>query len=291
MIIAVSSYSYEALYGKDGFDLFSAIKKTAEIGYGGIEFTGLEAPAGMSVLDYAARVKAACSEAGLKIVNYAVGADFLYGSDRNPDKVVEKLKANVDVAAALGSPLMRHDSAHGIRPGDARFPANSSWQDVVAYIAPYIRSVAEYAQTRGVKTCTENHGMYMQDSERVEALIRAVNHPNYGALVDMGNFLCADEAGLSALPRMMPYAVHVHCKDFLWKSGTEESPGDGWFGSRACNWLRGTVLGHGVVKVGQCLDYIKKCGYEGAVSLEFEGPEDVLYAITAAYKLMKKHLG
>lgn len=53
--------------------------------------------------------------------------------------------------------------------------------------------MTEYAEQKGVKTCIENHGFFAQDAERVEKLINAVGHPNFGALVDIGNFACADE--------------------------------------------------------------------------------------------------
>ena len=41
--------------------------------------------------------------------------------------------------------------------------------------------------------------------------------PNYGWLVDMGNFLCADDLPVHAVPIAAPYAFHVHVKDFLYK--------------------------------------------------------------------------
>jgi hypothetical protein len=40
----------------------------------------------------------------------------------------------------------------------------------------------------------ENHGFFCQDSERVEKLITQVGKENFGALVDIGNFLCVDES-------------------------------------------------------------------------------------------------
>jgi sugar phosphate isomerase/epimerase len=133
---------------------------------------------------------------------------------------------------------------------------------------------------------TENHGYFLQDSYRVEELVREVNHPNYGLLVDMGNFMCADETSLKALARVMPYAFHVHAKDFLLKSGTEPAPDDSWFPTRGGNHLRGTILGHGAVSVAQCINYIQGTGYNGAFSLEFEGPEEPLEAIRRGYAFL-----
>jgi sugar phosphate isomerase/epimerase len=134
---------------------------------------------------------------------------------------------------------------------------------------------------------TENHGYFLQDSCRMEELVSAVGHPNYGLLVDMGNFMCADEVSVNALTTVMPYAFHVHAKDFLYKSGAEPRPDNSWFPTRAGNHLRGTILGHGVVSVGQCIEYVKKCGYTGVLSLEFEGSEEPLDAIRRGCEYMR----
>jgi len=147
--------------------------------------------------------------------------------------------------------------------------------------------VSEYAETLGIKTCTENHGYILQDAGRVEALILAVNHPNYGWLIDIGNFLCVDETALHALPIAVPYAFHVHAKDFLYKPVWEENPGDTWFDSRNGSHLRGTVAGHGAVPIVWCIQTLKREGYQGWLSYEFEGMEECLPAIQAGYRYLR----
>ncbi len=131
----------------------------------------------------------------------------------------------------------------------------------------------------------------MQDSDRVEYLIRAVDHPNYGWLVDMGNFLCADEEPRHAVGVAAPYAVHAHVKDFLYKSGQEDVPVGGWFGTRGGNYLRGTVIGHGVVPVRACVHILQNAGYDGYLSVEFEGREETLPALENAREYLRKLLG
>jgi sugar phosphate isomerase/epimerase len=125
----------------------------------------------------------------------------------------------------------------------------------------------------------ENHGFFAQDSERMEKLVTAVDHPNFGLLVDMGNFLCVDEEPEKAVGRLMPYAFHVHAKDFHVKSGNQPNPGRGWFSSRGGNYLRGAVIGHGDVPIVQCLKIMKGKNYDGILSIEFEGMEEPLEGI------------
>ena len=90
--------------------------------------------------------------------------------------------------------------------------------------------------------------------------------------------------------RLAPYALYVHAKDFLLKSGREGSPGPEFLRTRAGNYLRGTVIGHGVVPVAQCLSSLKMAGYDGYVGVEFEGMEEPLEAIACGLRNLRRCL-
>jgi sugar phosphate isomerase/epimerase len=266
-----------------GFSLFDAIKEAKKAGFDAIEFAEFAAPAGKTQVAFAAELHAACQSEGLSVPCYAVSADFLNGEGGETAAETARLKAQLDVAAVLGAVAMRHDIT--------RKPAKGmSYQDAIVRVASAVRELSEYAAQANIRTMSENHGYFMQDSVRMTALVSAVKYPNYGLLVDMGNFLCADETSAAALSTVLPYAFHIHAKDFLWKSGAEPRPDDSWFSTRVGNWLRGTVLGHGVVSVAQCLTLVKNSGYDGTVSLEFEGPEEPLFAIRRGAEFLKKYL-
>ena len=132
--------------------------------------------------------------------------------------------------------------------------------------------------------------VYAQDSDRIEKLVNAVNEKNFGALVDIGNFNCADENSVNAVGRMAPYARHAHAKDFHIKSGMLDNPGTGWFQSRGCNYLRGAIIGHGDVPVHQCVNALKRAGYDGYLAIEFEGMEDPITGITVGYSNLKQYV-
>jgi sugar phosphate isomerase/epimerase len=135
----------------------------------------------------------------------------------------------------------------------------------------------------------ENHGFFVQDSRRAEKLVNRVAHDNFGLLVDMGNFTCADEDPVTAVGRVAPYAFYVHAKDFHIKSGQGQNPGTGFFRSRGGAYLRGAVIGHGDVPVKQCLDALRAAGYDGYVSLEFEGMEENQKAIAIGLENLKRY--
>ena len=276
MKIGVSSYSFSKYMNQTGADYFAVCDLAKKIGYDAIEFIdlSLDVQPAASLMELAQAIRRHCEEINLPITAYTVGADFLRPNE------VQAVMEKVDIAQALGAKVLRHDAAWSL-------PEGMDWRQLVEKIAPDIRRVTEYAAQKGIRTCTENHGYILQDAERVETLIRTVNHPNYGWLVDMGNFLCADDQPVHAVPIAAPYAFHVHVKDFLYKPADAENPGQGWFPSRNGSYLRGTVAGHGVVPIRRCLETLKKAGYDGVVSYEFEGMEDNLPALEAALSFLR----
>lgn len=283
MKFSVSAYSFMQ-YLQDGrLTPLSCIEKVKEMGFDAIEFVDFVFPKDEDRKEYAGKLRAEADRVGLAISNFAVGADFLNGSGGDLEAEVERLKEMVDVAAILGCPTMRHDVTGGI--------PNRTYQgydNVVERLAQGCRALTEYAASKGVRTMTENHGYFSQDSLRVEKLINTVANDNFGQLVDMGNFLCADDDPVLAVGRCAPYAFYVHAKDFIVKSGQEADPGEGFFPSRGGNFLRGTIVGHGDVPVVQCLRALKSAGYDGYVSIEFEGMEDCVKGVSIGLANLKR---
>lgn len=269
MKIGVSSYSYSRLVGSGNIRQIDVISKAKEAGFDVIEFSTISVPQGKTLNEYARELRDEAERVGIPIANYTIGADFVNGCGGDLRAEVERLKGEVDIAEILGAPGMRHDITYNMPRG--RF---ATFDDAIAAIAPAVREVSEYAASKGIRTMTENHGFISQDSTRVERLVSAVGHPNFGVLIDIGNFSCADEDQAVAVGRLAPLAFHVHAKDFHIKSGNGVNPGEGWFMSRGGNFLRGAIIGHGDVPLLQALRALKRTGYDGVLSVEFEGMED-----------------
>ena len=286
MKLCVSSYSYSRLLGSGKMSMLDVPAKAKEMGFDGLEFSEFASPDGRPLEEYAAELRAAAEKAGIPLVNYAVGADLLTGGDEGIEAGMALLKRKVDVAAILGVPSMRHDVWYGGFPADWR--GARTFTAVMPILADRIREVTEYAASKGIRTMSENHGFIFQDAERVEKLVAMVNSPNYGVLVDIGNFLCADEDPTRATGILKTLAFHCHVKDFHVKSGALPAPGSGWFNSRSGNWLRGAIIGHGEVPVVQCLRTLFQAGYKGNVSIEFEGMEDPLVGIAIGLENLKR---
>lgn len=285
MKIGVSSYSFSRLVRTGAMEQIAVIEAAKKMGFEVIEFSTIAVPEGKTLPGFAEELRKEADRVGLPIVNYTIGSDFLNGSNGDLAAEIERVKREVDVAEILGVPGMRHDATRGY-PADHVGPA--SFDAAVGRLADGYRAVTEYAATKNIKTMVENHGFFCQDSERVEKLINTVAHPNFGALIDIGNFLCADEDPQVAVGRLARYAFHAHAKDFHTRPGNLPAPGEGWFISRAGNYLRGSIIGHGDVPLVPCIRTLKRAGFDGVLSIEFEGMEDPLVGIRVGCDNLKR---
>ncbi|MCQ2479903.1 MAG: sugar phosphate isomerase/epimerase [Clostridia bacterium] len=283
MKTCVSSYSFSNYMRQTGATQKDIISIAAKMGFDAIEFTDLSAPDGMTEMEFAEILRAESEKCGIPIVNYTIGADFLNCEDF--DAEVKRVCLKADVAKALGATGMRHDATVGYKDDRKKY---SSFDTALPTLVKGCKAVTDYAKTIGIETMVENHGQFCQESARVERLMGGVNDPNFGWLVDIGNFLCADDEPIKAVGVAAPFAKHVHVKDFHVKSGSEFDPGKNFFTTRAGTYLRGAILGQGNVPVYQCLKTIKRSGYDGYVSIEFEGIEDNLSALETGLENLNK---
>jgi len=283
MRIAISTYSLAKWRRREDKTLDDALQWLSQHGPNCVEFTNqgdfdVDQPVAL-----AESLAQRCRELGLTPVSYCTGAELLK-SPSEQESEIEKQKQNIDVAAALGVPSMRHDITRGPADGDER-----TFQDVLDIVCPAIRQIADFAQARGVKTSLENHGFYMQASRRVAQLIDSVDHPNFGLTLDLGNFLCVNEDPVQAVARLAGYAQMVHAKDFHIVD-KQRQPLHGWITTPDDIAIRGAILGHGCVDLRAQFRLLREAGYDGVVSIEFEGLEDPPTALTYAQEELARIL-
>jgi len=282
MKTCISSYSYSKLLRSGKMSYFDIIEKTKELGFDAIEFSiGDELPGGRETV---AKLRDKCREVGLPIASYTTGANF-FVADQAAE--IARVKEHVDRAEILGAPVMRHDICGTFYEG---YEGVRTFDAIVPIIAPAIREVTEYAKTKGIRTMSENHGYVAQDAERLMKIYTAVGSTNYGWLCDVGNFCCADEDPAVSVGKLAPLCFHVHVKDMFLRSGMLPDPGKGWGRTRAGNYFRGTIFGQGNIPTLQCLQNLKRNGYDGYISLEFEGMEDTLQSIEIGLENLKRYI-
>ncbi len=277
---SVSSYSFQQLIRNGKITQADTVEAAAELGFAGIELIDLSPVPQASFseqLAYAAQIRERAQRCGIEIVAYTIGANLYRGSAEADAEEVERICRQLDIAAELGAPLLRHDVCYSERVGDKII----GFSRMLPILAENARKITTYAKALGIRTCTENHGLIAQDIDRVEALWQTVADENYGLLIDVGNFACVDEDSVKAVSRLAPYAFHVHAKDFRIYPYGSEPPADAKpFRSRSCNLLCGCTIGEGDIPVEQSLAILKHAGYDGYVTIEYEGSEDCMAGIS-----------
>lgn len=142
------------------------------------------------------------------------------------------------------------------------------------WIVEGCRQIADYAAQFDITTTIENHGVSVQASDRVQRVLQAVNRQNFRTTLDIGNFLCVDEQPLVGVRRNLPLASLIYAKDFYYRPFDQDPGGGKWFRTSHGNYLRGSIFGQGDIDARRILKIIKEYGYDGDITLEFEGMEE-----------------
>lgn len=286
MIIGLTNYSMNANINSGKMSVLDVMRFAKEKGAGHIELV----PFGYTLHDdqtgefneqLISDIKALSCEIDLPISNYAVLGDLLKPDADARKAEVERLKRHIDVAHKLGIKQMRHDVSSFRRPLESNTP--TAFENEFPIAVETCRELADYAAQFGITTLVENHGFFVNGSDRIIRLITAVERENFGMLLDTGNFACVDEDCTVAVKKCAPYAKMVHLKDFYIRKaerltgvgGLFRCDAGSWFSSNSGEYmLRGSILAQGDLDVWASLKYIKDSGFNGYVSVEFEGMEE-----------------
>lgn len=223
----------------------------------------------MSVLD---AIQWIADNGGKHVEVVPFGFD-LVGNDELIEAIKGKAKeVGLDISKKLGVKLMRHDVSAFTRPVEENTIKN--FERDLPKMVRACRRIADHAAQYGITTTVENHGFYVNGSDRILRLIEQVDRPNYRVTLDIGNFMCVDEDSLIGIKKLLPYTAMVHLKDFYTRY-PDRHPGEGkWFITNHGNLLRGAIVGQGEIDIWKALKMIKDSGYDGYIAIEFEGMEE-----------------
>lgn len=209
---------------------------------------------------YLAEVKGALVEAGVSVVNVPIDVGNI--SIENPDwraEDIAEIKTWIDVAEYMGSPCVRVNSGH---PGGIVFgPVDLGEFDLSVTIASY-QELAAHCQSRGMTLLLENHWGISADPQNILRLVEGVASPAFKLCPDFGNF--DEEVRYKGLEMMFPYAAMVHAKTYDFTEAGEQDQFD----------------------FGRCMEIMKASGYDGPISIEFEGEKGDQYEGIALTKAL-----
>ncbi|MFC0470529.1 sugar phosphate isomerase/epimerase family protein [Halalkalibacter kiskunsagensis] len=271
MKLGISTYSLLDAIKAGEMDVLDVVQWIGDNGGEHMEIV----PYGFSLVDNLRLADAVCDKAkevGIELSNYSMPANFVQYSEEKFEEEVERVKQHVDLLARMDIKHMRHDVTAFTLPPEKR--TIDYFENSLPQIIEGSRRIADYAAQFGITTTIENHGMAVQHSDRVQRVLNAVDRPNFKTTLDIGNFMCVDEDPIIGVKKNLPYASLVHFKDFYFRP-YDAHPGAGkWFETSNGNFLRGAIVGHGDIEIRKIIKLIKDSGYDGFITLEFEGMEE-----------------
>jgi sugar phosphate isomerase/epimerase len=223
-------------------------------------------------LELADAVRKKAEEVGIELSNYSMPANFVQETEEEFEKEVERLKEHVDLLNRMGIKHMRHDVTAFTLPPEKMTIAY--FENSLPQIVEGSRRIADYAAQFGITTTIENHGVAVQASDRVQRVIALVDRPNFKTTLDIGNFMCVDENSIVGVKKNLQYASLVHFKDFYFRPYYQDPGAGKWFKTSNGNFLRGAIVGQGDIEIREIINLIKDSGYDGYITVEFEGMED-----------------
>lgn len=272
--IGVSTYSFWRLRRADPKDIAFCFDQAARMGFDGVELLQKQLPDTSE--SYLNGLKRQAFTLGLALMGYSTHQDFV---DPDPEVRKREIARTVDFleeAYRLGIPTIRVNTGRwntsrdfndlmanrGIEPV---LPGHTEEEGFKWVIDAYEQLVPE-AEKRGVIMGLENHWGLSLTPEGLLRIVDAVDSPWLQATVDTGNFL---EEPYERLARIADRAVLVQAKTYF---------GGGVWYSLDLDYPRIAGL-------------LRKAGYRGWISLEFEGRDDPLVGVPESLALLRKAFG
>lgn len=269
--IGVSTYSFWRFNGpKEETPIEMCIDKAAAMGFDGIELLLVQMASEENY--YLQSLKKRAYDAGLDLMGFSTHQGFVYPEKEKREENIAKTIHQIELAYALGIPTMRLNTGRwgtsesfdalmankGIEPTLEGYTDDDGFKWVIDSIAECM----PVAEKCGVVLGLENHWGLGRTAEGVKRIVDEINNPWLQVTLDTGNFLENRDAQFEALA---PQTCLVQAKTYY--------GGGKWYS-----------LDIDYEKFGALM---RKVGYKGYISLEFEGLEDPDIALPKSLEVMR----
>ena len=223
------------------------VEKAVEFGYAGIEWRGgLQGhvqPAMPNSVKTA--LKKMTQEAGLITLAVTAYTSFISPDAEERQSNVEELRHYCELAAELGARYVR--AFIGELPPDTELDPG-----LHGVISDCLSMASEYADSLDVRIAVEPHDDFARSSA-VHPILEG-SHPNLSVIWDIGNAFAAGEDPAEGFELLKDRLAYVQVKDGIRNQSS-------W---QLC------PLGQGQVPLNRAFQLLLSCGYQGALSVEWE---------------------
>lgn len=271
--LAISTYSYWH-FRDPKTPIETVIEKAAAIGVHGVDV--LHRQMDSEDRGYLEKLKRTAFTNGIDLICLSIHQDFVDPSVEERKKNIEHTLKCIELAYQMGIPCIRLNSgrwntiasfddlmkARGIEPVLPGFTEDDGFKWCIDCIEQCLPKAAEC----GVILALENHWGLTRTPEGLLRILNQIKSPWLGGLMDTGNFL---DDPYPKLEQIAPRTVFVQAKTYY---------GGGEWYTLDLDYKR--IAG-----------ILRKVGYRGYISLEFEGKENADAAVPKSIDMLRKAFG
>ena len=274
--IGVSTYSFWQFRG-ERLGIEACIDRAAAMGFDGVEILHVQmADESKSAVN---NIKRRAHAMGLALMGFSTHQGFVSPDADSRQSNVQRTLHQIELAARLGIPTMRINTGRwgtvksfddfmaqkGIEPP---LPGHDDEQ-AFGWVIGSIEKLLPRAEECGVVLGLENHWGLGRTAEGVLRIVEAIKSPWLQMTLDTGNFL---ERSYEQMEQMASSRVPISLVQAKTYFG-----GGRWY-----------TLDLDYARIAELL---RRHGYRGWISLEFEGNEDATTGVPKSLELLRKHFG
>ena len=272
--IGVSTYSMMTFEG-ERTTVLECIDLAAELGFDGVEILHNqmddESPAMLQ------KLKARAHILGMTLMGFSTHQGFLYPDATERQANVERTIRQVEMASAMGIPTMRINTGRwgtsesfsalmdnqGIEP----VPDGLTEDQGFEWVIDSIEKILPAAERHGVVLGLENHWGLGRTAAGVLRIVEAIDSPWLQITLDTGNFFEDRFEQLQTMAASDIPITLVQAKTYF---------GGGRWYTLDIDYARIAAM-------------LRDAGYQGWISLEFEGREDPAIGVPQSLDLLRQH--
>lgn len=224
----------------------------AQHGYRGIEVRGIKRQLDLtecpefSSEEARQKTMALMKEKGLVFVGLGSSANLHLPEGTEREKNLTEARRFIDLAQQVACPYVR------VFPNN--LPKEGDKKATLDLIVKGLLELGAYAKDKQVTVLMETHGDVVKIDDLL-AIMQAAEHPNVGLVWDVSNmWTVTKESPVEAYKKLKKYVRHTHIKDAKLVGGKPQY----------------TLLGQGDVPIFEAIDALRKGGYKGYYSFEWE---------------------
>jgi L-ribulose-5-phosphate 3-epimerase len=253
--LSLSSQCFDRAISQGRLDLFELIRKSKEeLGLDGLEIEDKHFPC--TERGFLEKLGARAERYDLEIVEIAFFNNYGVSSRQEREREFERFRTWLEVSRFYHLPFMR------VWAGWPKSQDPGLWAEMIHYLRRSCALAAESGMLLAMEN--ENHGGFVKDAESALRILKEVGADNLKLLVDMGNFI----DGIASIEKTVARALHVHAK-FMEVDAQGNEPN---------------------IEYGRIFPLLRKVGYEGYVSVEYEGKEAEESAVPRAVARIREYV-